>query len=342
MNEQIHALLKSSKKAIEDAENLVDLESVRTSILGKKGQLTDLLKQLGSLPAQERSQLGQIVNQAKQQLTMQLKERSDLLTQKQLAEKLVGESIDVTLPGRTPIDMGSLHPVSRIQARIEQLFASMGFTVVQGPEIDNDYNNFAALNISADHPARSMHDTFYFDHGLLLRTHTSNLQNRVLKNTTPPIRVIIPGRVYRCDYDQTHTPMFHQLEGLVVDEHCTLSDLKGLLQNFLNQLFERESKFRFRPSFFPFTEPSAEMDMACVICDAKGCKVCSHTGWLEVLGCGMVHPNVLRMGGIDPERYNGFAFGAGIDRFAMLRYGIDDLRKLFENDIRFLEHMRLA
>ena len=337
MHEEVERLLKDAQEVITAAANLAELEQIRTQMFGKKGQLTDILKQLGSLPPDQRSQLGQVVNAAKQQLMQNLQQRAEALNHQELTTKLAREWIDVTLPGRVSQSLGSLHPVNRVRDRIEQLFTSLGFSIIEGPEIDDDYNNFAALNISEDHPARSMLDTFYLENGLLLRTHTSNLQNRVLRNSKPPIRCIIPGRVYRCDSDQTHTPMFHQVEGLVVDEHCSFADLKGLLRDFLSQLFERELNVRFRPSYFPFTEPSAEMDIACVICNSQGCRVCKHTGWLEVLGCGMVHPKVLEMGGIDPVRYSGFAFGAGMDRLTMLRYGVDDLRKFFENDLRFLE-----
>lgn len=336
MQNQIDLLLKSAQKSIDTANNLQELEHIRTQLLGKKGQLTDLLKQLGSLLPTERAQMGQVVNLAKNNLLEYFKERTAILNQQLLTAQLTNEIIDITLPGREPFGPGSIHPVNQICEKINQLFHSIGFSIIEGPEIDDDYNNFAALNLPDDHPARSMHDTFYLENGLLLRTHTSNLQNRVLKKAPLPLRVIIPGRVYRCDSDHTHTPMFHQLEGLVVDEQCTFSQLKGLLEDFLSSLFERKLTTRFRPSYFPFTEPSAEMDIHCVKCNGVGCRVCSHTGWLEVLGCGMVHPNVLSMAGIDSERYTGFAFGAGIDRLAMLRYGIDDLRKFFENDVRFL------
>jgi len=337
MQKQLQILLENAKKSIVSAENLAGLEQIRTQFLGKKSQLTDLLKNVGTLPPEQRSQIGQVVNAVKQQLLVALKERTDFLTELALNAKLESESIDITLPGRSAEGVGSLHPVTRIRERIEQLFISQGFSVVEGPEIEDDYHNFEALNFPPDHPARAMHDTFYFENGLLLRTHTSPVQIRVMKNSEPPLRIITPGRVYRCDSDQTHTPMFHQLEGLVIDEHCTFADLKGNLCDFLNQLFEQKLKFRFRPSYFPFTEPSAEMDMICVMCAGKGCRVCSQTGWLEILGCGMVHPNVLTMCGIDPERFNGYAFGIGMDRLAMLRYGIDDLRKFFENDLRFLK-----
>ncbi|HVV69496.1 MAG TPA: phenylalanine--tRNA ligase subunit alpha [Gammaproteobacteria bacterium] len=330
-------LLQSAQQAINAVTDLAALEQLRTHYLGKKGQITEVLKNLGALPPELRSQIGQTANAAKQQLQHTLQARQDALQTLQLTQKLENERIDVTLPGRLHIASGNLHPVARIRERIEQLFITEGFNVVEGPEIEDDYHNFAALNFPEHHPARAMHDTFYFDNGLLLRTHTSPVQIRVMQQTPPPLRIITPGRVYRCDSDQTHTPMFHQVEGLVVDETCTFANLKGMLQDFFIQLFERDLKFRFRPSYFPFTEPSAEADIACVKCEGQGCRICSHTGWLEVLGCGMVHPNVLSMCGIDSERYTGFAFGIGIDRLAMLRYGIDDLRKFFDNDLRFLE-----
>lgn len=337
MQNQINQLLAEAKQAITAAPDLTALDQIRTQFLGKKGQLTELLKNVGTLPGDQRAAMGQLVNVTKQTLMTELKLRDDALKAETLARKLQNETIDVTLPGRATQQMGSLHPVSRILNRVEALFTSIGFTIVEGPEIEDDYHNFAALNFPKYHPARASHDTFYFDSNLLLRTHTSSVQIRTLQNNPPPLRVITPGRVYRNESDHTHTPMFHQIEGLVVDESCTFADLKGLLQDFLTQLFEQDLKFRFRPSFFPFTEPSAEMDIACVMCNGKGCRVCKYTGWLEVLGCGMVHPNVLTMCQIDSERFTGFAFGAGVDRLAMLRYGIDDLRKFFENDIRFLQ-----
>lgn len=336
MQNQLQQLLAEAKQAIDTAKDLGAVDQIRTQFLGKKGQLTELLKNLGTLPGDQRASIGQIVNTTKQTLMATLMARTEYLEKTALADKLQHEAVDVTLPCRTNQQMGTLHPVTRTLNRIERLFISEGFQVIEGPEIEDDYHNFAALNFPLDHPARAMHDTFYFDSGLLLRTHTSPVQIRTMKNTPPPLRMITPGRVYRCDSDQTHTPMFHQVEGLVVDDACTFADLKGVLEDFLSRFFERDLKFRFRPSFFPFTEPSAELDIACVLCHAKGCRVCKQTGWLEVLGCGMVHPNVLEMCHIDAERYTGFAFGMGVDRLAMLRYGIDDLRKLFENDIRFL------
>ncbi|MDF3055005.1 MAG: phenylalanyl-tRNA synthetase, alpha subunit [Gammaproteobacteria bacterium] len=340
MQSQIDNLVKEAEQALNGAENLMALEHTRTQYLGKKGRLTDLLKNVGRLPAEERADIGKVVNIAKQQLVNSFQDREDILQKVLLETKLKHEAVDITLPGRAAVTNGSLHPVTRIRERIEALFISEGFSVVEGPEIESDYYNFEALNFPPYHPARAMHDTFYFEDGSLLRTHTSPVQIRVMKSLPPPLRIITPGRVYRCDSDQTHTPMFHQLEGLVVDESCTFADLKGHLQDFLEKLFERELKFRFRPSYFPFTEPSAEADISCVMCNAKGCRVCSQTGWLEVLGCGMVHPNVLEMCGIDSERYTGFAFGIGMDRLAMLRYGIDDLRKFFESDLRFLRQFK--
>jgi phenylalanyl-tRNA synthetase alpha chain len=336
MQNQINQLLTQAQQAIRSAEDLPALEQIRTQILGKKGDLTELLKQVGSLPGDQRAAIGQVINVTKQTLLEEIKQRDIALKQAELARKLQQETLDVTLPGRTMQEMGSLHPVSRMLERIERLFLSEGFIVAEGPEVEDDYHNFEALNFPSDHPARAMHDTFYFPDGSLLRTHTSPVQIRIMKQQAPPLRMITPGRVYRCDSDHTHTPMFHQVEGLVVDESCTFADLKGMLQDFLTRLFERELDFRFRPSYFPFTEPSAELDISCVMCSGKGCRVCKQTGWLEVLGCGMVHPHVLSMCNIDSERFTGFAFGMGVDRLAMLRYGIDDLRKFFENDLRFL------
>lgn len=336
MQKQLDQLVSSAQNTISTATTTAALEQIRVSLFGKKGQLTELLKHLSTLTGEERAAMGQLVNHSKQTLLAEIKQRDAQLKQAQLQERLEQETIDVTLPGRRVDTIGSLHPVTRLLERIEDLFHSIGFAVIEGPEVEDDYHNFAALNFSADHPARAMHDTFYFPDGRLLRTHTSPMQIRTLKQQAPPLRMITPGRVYRCDSDNTHTPMFHQVEGLVVDEHCTFADLKGLLQDFFNALFECDLQFRFRPSYFPFTEPSAELDITCVLCSGKGCRVCKQTGWLEVLGCGMVHPNVLTMCGVDAERFTGFAFGMGVDRLAMLRYGIDDLRTFFENDLRFL------
>ncbi|MCZ6525603.1 MAG: phenylalanine--tRNA ligase subunit alpha [Gammaproteobacteria bacterium] len=317
-------IVDKAVRLIEAATDLATLDQVRIDYLGKKGQLTQLLKQLGKLPAQDRPSAGQAINQAKQLLQQTIAKRKEALQQQMLDAQLLSEKIDVTLPPRGQRS-GGLHPVTQTFADIQQLFMQVGFEVVDGPEIEDDYHNFEALNIPEHHPARAMHDTFYFENNLLLRTHTSSVQIRVMQDRQPPLRFIAPGRVFRCDSDMTHTPMFHQVEGLMVDEHVTFAELKGLLQDFLHLFFERDMKIRFRPSYFPFTEPSAEVD------------IMGDNGWLEVLGCGMVHPNVLENVSIDSEKYSGLAFGMGVERLAMLKYGIDDLRIFFENDLRFLK-----
>jgi len=333
--ENLDALTSDALQAIEQAQDIPGLEQLRVQYLGKKGSLTDLLKGLGKLDPSERPQAGASINAAKVQVQDALEARKLTLSAAAEVTQQKAEAVDVTLPGRRQ-SSGGLHPVTRTLQRIESIFATAGFDVVQGPEIEDDYHNFEALNIPAHHPARAMHDTFYFDSGLLLRTHTSTVQVRVMEEGEAPFRFICPGRVYRCDSDLTHTPMFHQVEGMLVDEHATMADLKGLLVEFLQVFFEADLEVRFRPSYFPFTEPSAEMDVQCVSCKGEGCRVCSHTGWLEVGGCGMVHPNVLRSSNIDSEKFTGFAFGMGVDRLAMLRYQINDLRMLFDNDLRFL------
>jgi len=295
-----------------------------------------LLKGLGQLSAEERPKAGAEINAVKQVLNEQLNARKESLQSEALSAQLAAEAIDVTLPGRRA-EAGALHPITRTIQRMETFFASMGFDVVEGPEIEDDYHNFEALNIPAHHPARAMHDTFYVDDTHVLRTHTSGVQVRTMETQSPPIRVICPGRVYRCDSDLTHSPMFHQVEGLLIDETANFGHLKGLLEDFLQAFFERDDlSVRLRPSYFPFTEPSAEVDIQCVKCSGEGCRVCSHTGWIEVLGCGMVNPKVLEMSGIDPDKYRGFAFGMGVERLSMLRYGIGDLRLNFDNDLRFL------
>lgn len=322
--------------AIEAASDIAALEELRVSYLGKKGALTGLLKNLGQLSAEDRPKAGAEINAVKQQLNEQLNARKASLQGAALAAQLAEEAIDVTLPGRRA-ETGSLHPITRTIQRMETFFSSMGFEVVEGPEIEDDYHNFEALNIPAHHPARAMHDTFYVDDTHVLRTHTSGVQVRTMEAQQPPIRVICPGRVYRCDSDLTHSPMFHQVEGLLIDETSNFGHLKGLLEDFLQAFFERDDlSVRLRPSYFPFTEPSAEVDIQCVKCSGAGCRVCSHTGWIEVLGCGMVNPKVLEMSGIDPDKYRGFAFGMGVERLSMLRYGIGDLRLNFDNDLRFL------
>ena len=326
--------------AIEAAADAASLEKLRVEWLGKKGRVTDLLKGLGQLSAEERPKAGAEINAVKQSLSALISERKATLQQAAIAQQLASESLDVTLPGRSE-DLGALHPITRTIDRMSEFFLALGFEVVEGPEIEDDYHNFEALNIPAHHPARAMHDTFYIDETHVLRTHTSGVQIRTMESREAPLRVICPGRVYRCDSDLTHSPMFHQVEGLLIDEGVSFGQLKGVIQDFLHAFFEQDSlSVRFRPSYFPFTEPSAEVDIQCVKCAGEGCRICSGTGWLEVMGCGMVHPRVLEMSGVDTERYNGFAFGMGVERLAMLRYGIGDLRLNFENDLRFLAQFR--
>lgn len=330
-------LEQQALQAVADSADAAALDEVRVRYLGKKGLLTQQLKQLGALPAEERPAAGQEINRIKQQVQAAIESRGETLQKAALDAQLASETIDVTLPGRGQ-SQGGLHPVTLTLRRIEELFRPLGFSVEEGPEIEDDHHNFGALNIPDHHPARAMHDTFYFDAHTLLRTHTSPVQVRVMEERQPPLRIIAPGRVYRCDSDLTHTPMFHQVEGLLVDEHVSFANLKGLIDEFLRAFFEREDlPVRFRPSYFPFTEPSAEVDIQCVMCSGDGCRVCSQSGWLEVLGCGMVHPKVFEQVGIDNERYTGFAFGMGVERLAMLRYGVNDLRLFFENDLAFLE-----
>ncbi len=333
--DNLQALTDSALAAVAASGSLVELENLRVQYLGKKGSLTEERKGLGSLSAEERPAAGALINKAIGQVQQAIEARRESMEAEEAERRLASEKIDVSLPGRRQ-SRGGLHPVTRTIERMESLFTSAGFEVVEGPEVEDDYHNFEALNIPAHHPARAMHDTFYFDASTLLRTHTSNVQIRVMENGKPPFRIICPGRVYRCDSDMTHTPMFHQVEGLVVDQGTNFADLKGLIADFLQSFFEAELAVRFRPSYFPFTEPSAEVDVQCVACRGKGCRICKQTGWLEIMGCGMVHPKVLEMSGVDSEIWTGFAFGMGVDRLAMLRYQIRDLRQLFENDMRFL------
>jgi len=330
-------LVADAQAEIAAADNLETLDQIRVSYLGKKGELTALLKTLGSLPGDERKAAGQEINRAKQSVQQSIEARKTSLEQAKLEAKLASECVDVTLPGRGQ-QAGGLHPVTRTMQRIESLFSQLGFTVEEGPEIEDDFHNFEALNIPEHHPARAMHDTFYFDAQTLLRTHTSPVQVRHMETDQPPLRIIAPGRVYRCDSDLTHTPMFHQVEGLLVDEKVNFADLMGTLSDFLKLFFENENlQTRFRPSYFPFTEPSSEVDIQCVMCEGEGCRVCGNTGWLEVLGCGMVHPKVFESVNIDNEQFTGYAFGMGVERLAMLRYGVNDLRLFFENDLKFLK-----
>lgn len=334
--QNLESLLREAETAAAAADDLIVLDQVRVLYLGKKGLITQQLKELGALPVEERRSVGALINQAKDQLQGWLSERKMVLDAQQLGRQLSQGWIDVTLPGRGQ-SSGALHPITKVLERMEDIFTSIGYEVAEGPEIEDDYHNFEALNIPAHHPARAMHDTFYIDAHRLLRTHTSPVQIRQMEQGSPPFRLICPGRVYRCDSDVTHTPMFHQVEGLVVDHGISFADLKGTVSGFLQSFFEQDLKVRFRPSYFPFTEPSAEVDISCVICSGNGCRVCKQSGWLEVMGCGMVHPQVFHHCGIDSEVWSGFAFGMGVERLAMLRYGVDDLRLFFENDLCLLE-----
>lgn len=332
----LQEILSQGLQAIADSTDLTQLEQVRVSYLGKKGAFTLQMKELGKLDPDQRRTVGQVINQAKGEFQQKLEESKTAMQQAALDERLASESVDVTLPGRGQ-SVAGLHPVTITLRRISKIFASVGFDVVEGPEIEDDYHNFEALNIPAHHPARAMHDTFYFDPHTVLRTHTSPVQIRAMEANKPPLKVIAPGRVYRCDSDVTHTPMFHQVEGFLVDTDVSFADLKGVVYEFLRAFFEKDIQVRFRPSYFPFTEPSAEVDIECVMCDGEGCRVCSHTGWLEVMGCGMIHPEVFKSVDINSDEFTGFAFGMGVERLAMLRYGINDLRMFFENDLKFLE-----
>lgn len=331
----IERVVSEAQAAVSQVQDEAALDEVRVRYLGKKGELTALLKSLGSLDAQERPVAGAAINTAKEQVQALIATRKASLGAEQLAAIVEAEAVDVTLPGRRPA-VGGLHPVTQALARAEEIFVGAGYEIFAGLEVEDDYHNFEALNIPKHHPARAMHDTFYFRDGMLLRTHTSPAQVHVMENQQPPIRVICPGRVYRRDNDLTHTPMFHQIEGLVIDRGISFADLKGTVTEFVQRFFEKDLELRFRPSYFPFTEPSAEVDVQCVHCLGSGCRVCRQTGWLEIMGCGLVHPNALEMSGIDAEEFSGFAFGMGGDRLAMLLYEVDDLRLFFENDLRFL------
>ena len=332
MQEQLQIIISKAQEAVSNVTDLAKLDDIRVQYLGKKGELTDMMKMLGKLSNEERPKAGQIINEAKQMVQGILNAKKRELDDAKLAKQLAEETIDVTLPGRD-VDVGSLHPVTRTLNRIETLFSKAGFDIETGPEIEDDWHNFGALNIPETHPARAMHDTFYINENTVLRTHTSCVQIRTMENKKPPLRVIAPGRVYRCDSDQTHTPMFHQIEGLIVEKNASFAQLRALLIEFLRQFFEDENlETRFRPSYFPFTEPSAEVDIATdLFGDGR---------WIEVLGCGMVHPNVLKNVGIDPDEYTGLAFGLGVERLAMLRYNVKDLRQFFENDLRFLQQFK--
>ncbi|KAF3978094.1 MAG: phenylalanine--tRNA ligase subunit alpha [Methylococcales symbiont of Iophon sp. n. MRB-2018] len=336
MSTNFEEILVQGIQALAEAKDLNQLEQVRVSYLGKKSEFALQMKQLGKLDPDQRRVVGQAINKAKGEFQQKLEIAKVTMQQAALDARLASESVDITLPGRGQ-SVAGLHPVTITLRRISKIFSSVGFKVLEGPEIEDDYHNFGALNIPLHHPARAMHDTFYFDAHTVLRTHTSPVQIRAMEAEKPPLKVIAPGRVYRCDSDVTHTPMFHQVEGFLVDTDVSFADLKGVVYEFLRAFFEKEIPIRFRPSYFPFTEPSAEVDIECVMCDGKGCRVCGHTGWLEVMGSGMIHPEVFKSVAINSDEFTGFAFGMGVERLAMLRYGINDLRIFFDNDLKFLE-----
>ncbi|MCR5034268.1 MAG: phenylalanine--tRNA ligase subunit alpha [Clostridia bacterium] len=340
MQDQLNRILEEAKSQLEKATDKGQAEELRIRLLGKKGELTQLLKGMGKLSPEERKSTGQLVNSVKGQIETMLEDKFEEIREKAKEAQFKVERIDVTEPGRRP-KLGAKHPLTVTMEEISKVFMSMGFSIVEGPEVETVFNNFDALNASPDHPARDMTDTFYITEDVLLRTQTSPVQVRTLLKQKPPIKVISPGRCFRCDTpDATHSPMFHQIEGLVVDEGITMADLKGTLDTFAKQLFGPDTKTKFRPHHFPFTEPSAEVDVSCFKCGGKGCRVCKGSGWIEILGCGMVHPNVLKVGGLDTEKYTGFAFGLGVERVAMLKYGVDDIRLFYENDMRFIEQFK--
>jgi phenylalanyl-tRNA synthetase alpha chain len=336
MEKQVNKLVKEAKQALADVGSVKELDEVRVRFLGKKGQLTALLKNLGTLPTEQRPAAGQSVNRARKVIEDLLADRKQSVMTEERALTVQSQTLDISLPG-VRLERGHRHPITQVMDEVLEIFRGLGFSVRRGPEVEKDYYNFEALNIPKDHPARDMQDTFYIEDEVVLRTHTSPVQVRTMESEDPPLRIVSPGRVYRHDYDVSHSPMFHQVEGFMVDEGIAFSDLKGVLAEFIHQFFGREVPVRFRPSFFPFTEPSAEVDMGCVLCRGKGCRVCSDTGWVEILGSGMIHPEVYRYVGYDSEKYSGFAFGIGMERVAMLHFGIDDIRLLFENDVRFLK-----
>jgi phenylalanyl-tRNA synthetase alpha chain len=335
MKSQLDGLKRNAEAELEKAQSRDELSAIRTKYLGRKGLLTAVLRDLGKIPAEERPEIGKLSNEIKEYLSQKLDQRISVLDSEVKGNALKKDRIDVTLPGRK-IKPGRLHPISQISDEISRIFVGLGFSVVEGPEIEYDYYNFEALNMPKDHPARDMQDTFYVNDNIVLRTHTSPVQIRIMEKQKPPVRIICPGKVYRCDSDTSHSPMFHQIEGLLVDKGITFGDLKGVLTSFARQVFGRNAVLRFRPSFFPFTEPSAEVDIRCVMCEGNGCRVCGQSGWLEILGSGMVDPEVFKVVGYDPEEFSGFAFGMGLERIAMLKFGISDIRLFFENDVRFL------
>lgn len=337
ISEKIEAIKTAVMEELAKSEHLQDIQDIRVKFLGKKGELTAIMKEMKKLSKEDRPKVGQLVNTARSAIEEQLNAKLEEVKAKELAAKIESEKIDITLPGRKPVT-GHEHPLHQTLRLMEDSFLRMGFSIVEGTDIESDYYNFQCLNLPEDHPARDMQDSMYITDNILLRTHTSGMQARTLQSHKPnePFKIIAPGKVYRCDYDATHSPVFHQMEGMIIDKNIRFSDLKGMLEDFLRDIFGEDTKVRFRASYFPFTEPSAEVDISCVMCGGEGCRVCSHTGWLEILGCGMVNPNVLRLNGYDPDVVTGFAFGMGVERIAMLKYGIDDLRLFYENDMRFL------
>ena len=336
ISKQLQEIKQRAEQSLDSVNELSQLEQLRVSYLGKKGEITAILKQMGSLSPEERPVIGELANKVRTQIEQLISEKTSALKNAQRKARLEAETIDITLPAKA-VKKGGLHPLSIVQNDMIELFRSMGFDVVDGPEVETDFYNFQALNVPEDHPARDMQDTFYLGEGIMLRTQTSATQIRTMMNMKPPIRMVCPGRVFRADeVDATHSPVFHQMEGLVVDKRITMCDLKGCLEQFAHVIYGDDTKVKFRPSFFPFTEPSVEVDVSCSECGGKGCRVCKGSGWIEILGAGMVHPNVLRSCGIDPDEYSGFAFGIGLDRLATTRYKISDIRLLFENDLRFL------
>ncbi|TAN39431.1 MAG: phenylalanine--tRNA ligase subunit alpha [Nitrospirae bacterium] len=333
--DELLGLKESFRAEVASVQNLADLQNLKNRYSGKKGLLTLQLKSLSSVPPDQRPQYGKTLNEIREDIEGRIRDLELSFKEAEKERRLLAEKIDISLPGR-PSHFGTAHPLTQVLAEIKAIFVSMGFSIEEGPEVELDHYNFEALNIPKDHPARDMQDTFYVSDDVVLRTHTSPVQVRVMEKQKPPLRIIVPGKVYRCDSDVTHTPMFHQVEGLMVDTDVSFSDLKGLLELFIHNLFGKGTPVRFRPSYFPFTEPSAEVDIGCIFCAGKGCRICKTTGWLEILGSGMVNPRVFEMAGYDPEAYSGFAFGMGVERITMLKYGIDDLRLFFENDLRFL------
>ena len=340
MKDLINAVLTKGEESVKNATNEAEIEEIRVKVLGKKGELTQILKKLGTLSAEERPKMGQLANEVRAKLESAISEKTEQLKKEKLSKKLIEEKIDVTMPGKRQ-ELGYRHPLTTVLDELKDIFIGMGFSIVEGPEVELDYYNFEALNLPKDHPARDTQDTFYITENILLRTQTSPVQVRVMEKTAPPLRIISPGRVFRSDeVDATHSPLFHQVEGLVVDKGVTMGDLKGTLEIFAKRLYGDDAVVRFRPHHFPFTEPSAEMDIQCFSCGGKGCRLCKNEGWIEILGCGMVHPKVLQNCGIDPEEYSGFAFGVGLERIAMRRYNIDDMRLLYENDMNFFKNIK--